>query len=80
MHLDLLIATGANLPIRKMRVIWTLADHLTFDQHIGAVYKSGPIKRRGTVDAVIWLYSAVTVHMRINDKKLLQEAIQAAKT
>lgn len=78
-YLDLLVATGTKLPLRIKRVLWTLADHLTFEPDIGAAYKSGLLRRAATVQAVTWLYGAVTINMRVYDKQLLKKTILAAE-
>ncbi len=57
--LDLIKATGLPMPEDYRRILYTFADHLTFNREVAAFFTDEQISRTEITDAILWCIGAV---------------------
>ena len=65
---DLVRATGLSVPIQYKRVLYALADHLTFNREFSNFLFQENIARSTITDAILWCIGAI-----VSKAKLLRE-------
>jgi len=62
---DLVTASGLYWPNRYKHVLYSLADHLTFQQEFLAFLEQRGVTRRRIIDAFLWCIGAVSVKAKL---------------
>ena len=60
--LDLTAATGARLPSSYRRVLFGLANHMTFSTDVASYWADSGVSAERAVNAIYWCFGAIITH------------------
>ena len=67
MLFDLVAATQTAMPAAYKKLLYGLADHLTFERNLGEYLTRLDLKRAEITDAVLWCVGAIVVNSKVLD-------------